>query len=66
MTDLFLRIDAVERATGLKRAAIYKWIKEGRFPRQVSVGGRVSAWLESEILDWQQARIAERDAKRAA
>jgi prophage regulatory protein len=39
----------------------------GRFPRRVRLGanGRV-AWLESEIEAWIKARIAERDAGKAA
>lgn len=33
----------------------------GRFPRRVRLGqGRVG-WIEAEVLDWLNARIAERD-----
>jgi Prophage CP4-57 regulatory protein (AlpA) len=39
---------------------------EGRFPRSIRTGKRSVAWLESEVLAWQQARIAERDARLAA
>ena len=34
----------------------------GRFPKRVRLGqGRVG-WIEQEVLDWLNARIAERDA----
>lgn len=34
---------------------------DGRFPKRVRLGFRV-AWVEDEIDDWINARIAERDA----
>ena len=63
MTQTFLRIADVERVTGLPRATIYEMVGKGIFPRQVRLSPRAVAWVESEILDWQSARIAERDTK---
>lgn len=51
----------VTRITGLSRASIYRQIDEGTFPKSVSIGGRSVAWVEDEILEWVEARIAERD-----
>jgi prophage regulatory protein len=65
MTQTFLRIGDVERVTGLPRATIYEMVGKGLFPKQVRLSPRAVAWIESEILDWQSARIAERDAKEA-
>lgn len=65
MPDNFLRREAVEKATGLSRSSIYDLMKCGRFPTPVKInGGRAVAWLESEIVAWQESRIAERDASR--
>lgn len=36
-------------------------IREGRFPRPVPLGGRAVAWVEKEISEWTDARVAERD-----
>ena len=62
MVQRFMRRDAVEHATGLPRSTIYELMSEGRFPRPVRLGGRSVAWIEAEILAWQRARLAERDA----
>lgn len=56
----FIRRKAVEERTGLARSTIYQMVNEGRFPRPVRLGGRAVAWLETEINDWVDARIAER------
>jgi len=61
MTQTFLRIADVCRVAGLPRATIYEMVSKGTFPKQVRLSPRAVGWLESEILEWQQARIAERD-----
>jgi prophage regulatory protein len=33
---------------------------DGRFPKQVSLGAKSVAWLESEVDDWIMERIGER------
>ncbi len=60
---VFLRRHAVEDRTGLSRSSIYDRIAAGEFPKPVSLGGRSVGWLESEIIEWQKARIAERAQK---
>lgn len=47
--------------TGLARATIYKYIKQGIFSASLSLGDRAVAWVESEIEEWILERIAERD-----
>lgn len=54
----FLRIDAVKRVTAMATSSIYEEMGKGKFPKQIP--NRV-AWLEDEILEWQKARIAERN-----
>jgi len=66
MTKTFLRIAEVRRATGLPTSSIYEAIAQGKFPKQLPLGPNRVAWLEDEILEWQQARIAERDGKEVA
>jgi prophage regulatory protein len=67
----FLSLPKVCEVTGLKRAAVYQKISEGTFPRQIRISSKPNAarfnvvWLESEIADWQEARIAERDRPRS-
>ncbi len=56
-----LRRPEVERLTGLSRARIYEKMATGDFPKPVKTGPRAVAWVESEIADWQNQRIADRD-----
>lgn len=57
-------ISEVARMTSLGRSTIYRYIHDGAFPRQVSLGGKKSAWVASEVVEWIEARIAERDTAR--
>jgi prophage regulatory protein len=57
-----LRLYEVEAVSGKKRSQIYDDIKRGKFPAPVPLGERAVGWIESEILAWQEARIAQRDA----
>jgi predicted DNA-binding transcriptional regulator AlpA len=65
--ETFMSIGQVEKATGFDRKLIYKWMQVHRFPKQVTVKAAPDAkkykafWLLSEVIAWQQARIAERD-----
>ena len=60
-TQTFLRIADVVRATGLPQSTIYQMVNLGTFPKQVRLSPRAVGWVESEVLDWQHARIVERD-----
>jgi len=58
--DRFLRMPEVKKTTGLSKAYLYLLISEGKFPKQYKLGERASGWLESEIRDWMNSRIANR------
>ena len=61
MTMRFLRLNDVIAATGLSRSTIYKFMDEEVFPKTIPLGGRAVAWLESEIEEWMEQRLALRD-----
>lgn len=56
-----IKLKDVMNNTGLARSTIYKYISEGVFPKPVSLGERAVAWVESEIEDWIQEKIEQRD-----
>ena len=56
-----LRIPDVKKITGLSRSAIYDLISQNRFPKQIKLTSRSSGWIESEITQWIDDRIADRD-----
>jgi prophage regulatory protein len=60
MTLKFLKLQAVMSITGMSRSSIYLAISEGRFPKQVNLGARSIAFLESEVQEWMEHCIANR------
>jgi prophage regulatory protein len=62
MTEQFLRLPDVMKATGWSKVTIHRAVREGRFPQPVKLGARSIAWPESEIAEWQESRKAERQA----
>ncbi len=55
-----IKLEAVIEMTTLSRSAIYRGIRECRFPKQVRLSHRSVAWVESDIQNWIKAQIAER------
>ncbi|MDM4208098.1 AlpA family transcriptional regulator [Klebsiella spallanzanii] len=55
-----LRLKQVEVKTGLKRSQIYLYMKEGTFPCSIKIGPASVAWLESEIDEWINLKLANR------
>lgn len=62
MTTQILRRPAVEKLVGLSRSTIYLRMKQGSFPKQIFLGGRLVGWIESDIQAWLDDRIAESKA----
>ena len=53
----------IERITGLPTSTLYELMARGDFPKPIKISGRRVAWLDTELIEWQEARIAERDAQ---
>jgi prophage regulatory protein len=47
---LLSKPEVIDR-TGVTFPTIWKWMREGKFPRARELGGK-SCWLESEVNDW--------------
>lgn len=56
-----IRLKEVKEYTGLGRSSIYEKMNNGLFPKSVSLGDRAVAWVDSEITDWVQDKIDQRD-----
>ncbi len=56
-----IKLKEVIQKTSLGRSTIYEFMTKGTFPKQVSLGAKSVAWLESEVDDWIMDRIGERD-----
>lgn len=55
----FVRRDEVMRFCGLKQTALQDMLAKGEFPQPIKLNdtGRAVAWLESDLREWQNARI---------
>ena len=58
--------DLRERGILYSRVHIGRLVQAGKFPTPIKVGQNRIGWVESEIDEWLNAKIAERDAKEAA
>ena len=58
-----IRIRSVINLTGLSKSYIYDLCKKGLFPKSIQLvpGGTSVAWVESEIKEWIDSRIQERN-----
>ena len=52
MTDRLVTRAEVERRVGLGRSALYRAMREGRFPEPLRVGPKSVRWLLSDIEQW--------------
>ena len=62
-----IRIKSVVNLTGLSKSYIYELCKKGLFPKSIQLvpGGTSVAWVESEINEWIDSRIQERNQELA-
>jgi prophage regulatory protein len=62
-----LKINELEqKGIPYSRAHIYRLIRAKKFPEPVRLGENRIAFVESEIEDWVQSKINERDATKVA
>lgn len=58
MSDIFLTKEQVRKKVGLAVSTIYKYIKQGKFPKQHKIiGGRSARWSEKQINEWMEEQI---------
>ena len=56
--DRFIRMKELTAVVGLSKSTIYKLIIDNKFPQQVKVTQRTSAWRLSTIMNWMDGRAA--------
>lgn len=58
-----IRAAELPQFCGLHRTQIDELISRGDFPAPVRLSERRKGWIESELIAWQQQRIAGRDRR---
>lgn len=59
MSQTLIRMPETMRRTGYGKAWLYRLINQNKFPKPVKIGSRAIAFVESEVDDWINQRIAE-------
>ena len=52
-----LRLREVIKMTSLTRTTIYNYMSEGKFPKNIHLGPKISVWIEREIQEWINSQI---------
>ncbi|NMZ58307.1 MULTISPECIES: helix-turn-helix transcriptional regulator [Pseudomonas] len=55
----FIKLASVKSLTTLSTSEIYRRIGAGKFPQQIMLGPKSAVWIEGEVIQWCEARIAE-------
>lgn len=61
MNTTLIKLKDVLAITGLSRSFVYALAQKGEFPKPVKLSERSSAWVEAEVTEWIEYRIALRD-----
>jgi prophage regulatory protein len=64
MMPTILRLPDVKLRVGLSRSSIYQAIQCKNFPAPIPLGPRARGWVESEVEEWLNDRIAKRGGAR--
>ena len=50
--------DVLQHWVRVCRTTLYRWVREGRFPKPVRMGGRAVAWRDQDLRAWAASRKA--------
>jgi prophage regulatory protein len=54
--QLVVRPTEIERVVGLSRPTVYRFEREGHFPKRRQLGPRATGWLLGDLQDWLRSR----------
>ena len=56
-SNKLLLLRDVIKMTSLSRTTIYDYMAEGKFPKNIHLGPKISVWIEREIQEWINSQI---------
>lgn len=62
MQKNFLRDTEIARRYSISRPTVWRWIKEGKFPKPIRLGSGSSRWKLDDLESWEQTQ-AQKDHK---
>lgn len=51
-----LRWNEIREGTGLSRSTVWRYERQGLFPRRIQLTARTVGWLEDEVTNWLSTR----------
>jgi prophage regulatory protein len=61
-----ISVNEAAKLTSLSRTSIFKLRSQGKFPKAVTLGEKRVAFVRAEVVEWVEARMAERKQERQA
>ena len=55
-TDGFTRVEKVAKRYDTSTKSIWRWAKQGTFPKPYKLTAGVTAWKNSELAEWEKNR----------
>ncbi|NLV87685.1 MAG: AlpA family transcriptional regulator [Clostridiales bacterium] len=55
--ERLIRLPEVKSRTGLSSSDLYRRVDAGTFPRQIKLGVKAVAWIETEVQEWIEQTI---------
>jgi len=52
---MFLSVEEVAGRYGVSKDTIWRWRREGDFPKPVKLGAKITRWRLNDIEDWEAA-----------
>lgn len=62
-TDRIIREPELLKRIGVSSTTLWRWEKNGLFPKRIPLGPNCKGWLESEINEWFDKKVRERSPK---
>jgi len=51
--SIFLTVEQVAKRYGVSKDSIWRWRREGEFPRPVKIGGKTTRWRLRDLEEWE-------------
>jgi prophage regulatory protein len=55
-SPVFVRATQVANREGVSVATVWRWVREGKFPKPIKLGAAVTAWRISDIEAWEGSK----------
>ncbi len=53
----FLRDTEVAQRYNISRPTVWRWVKDGNFPKPIRLGGGSSRWKLEDLESWEQTQV---------